>query len=237
MTEIKICGITRMEDAAHAAACGADALGFIFYRKSPRGISPAAATTIIARLPARVCKVGVFVNEKAAVIRKTAAACGLDMLQLHGDESPAYCRGIAGRKLLIKALPLTVAADLRQAALYPVAAILVDARDGDRYGGTGKSASWELAAQLGKTGPVILAGGLNRDNIRTALRTVRPRAVDINSGVETAPGVKDPARVAEIIRIIREEDGQKDGESRDAIFISRNGGDGVRLCRTTGECI
>ncbi len=218
MTEIKICGITRPEDAAHAAACGADALGFIFYRESPRGISPAAAAAIIARLPARVCKVGVFVNEEAAVIRETAAICGLDMLQLHGDESPAYCRGIADRKSLIKALPLTVAADLHQAARYPVAAILVDVRDGDRYGGTGKSASWELAARLGKTAPVILAGGLNGENIRAALRTVRPRAVDINSGVETAPGVKDPAKVAEIIRIIRGEDGQKDGESREVIF-------------------
>lgn len=221
MTEIKICGITRPEDAAHAAACGADALGFIFYRKSPRGISPAVAAAIIARLPARVCKVGVFVNEEAAVIGETAATCGLDMLQLHGDESPAYCRGIADRNLLIKALPLITAADLQRAALYPVAAILVDARDGDRYGGTGKPASWELAARLGKTSPVILAGGLNGGNIHAALRTVRPLAVDINSGVETAPGVKDPAKVAEIIRIIREEDKREGGGIREAIFLSR----------------
>ena len=218
MTEIKICGITRPEDAAHAAACGADALGFIFYRKSPRGISPAAAAAIIARLPARVCKVGVFVNEEAAVIRETAATCGLDMLQLHGDESPAYCRGIADRNLLIKALPLTTAADLHRAALYPVTAILVDARDDDRYGGTGKSASWELAARLGKTGRLILAEGLNGENIHAALRTVRPRAVDINSGVETAPGQKDPEKVAEIIQIIREEDRQEGRETREAIF-------------------
>ena len=223
MTEIKICGITRPEDAAHAAACGADALGFIFYRKSPRGISPAAAAAIIAHLPARVCKVGVFVNEEAAVIRETAATCGLDMLQLHGDESPAYCRGIADRNLLIKALPLTAAADLHRAVLYPAAAILVDARDGDRYGGTGKSASWELAARLWKTGRVILAGGLNVKNIHAALWKVKPRAVDINSGVETAPGVKDPAKVAEIIRLIREEDERKGRETGDAIFLSRRG--------------
>ncbi len=223
MTEIKICGITSLEDATHAAACGADALGFIFYRTSPRGISPAAAAAIIARLPDRVCKVGVFVNEEAAVIRETATTCGLDMLQLHGDESPAYCRGIADRNLLIKALPLTAAADLHRAVLYPAAAILVDARDGDRYGGTGKSASWELAARLGKTGRVILAGGLNVKNIHAALWKVKPRAVDINSGVETAPGVKDPAKVAEIIRLIREEDERKGRETGDAIFLSRRG--------------
>jgi len=222
-TGIKICGITRLEDARHAAACGADALGFIFCRPSPRYISPAAAAAIIAALPARVCRIGVFVNEEAAVVKETMAVCGLDMVQLHGDESPAYCRGIAGREILIKALPLATAADLQRAARYPAAAILVDARDGGRYGGTGKPASWELAARLGKTGPVILAGGLNGENIRAALRTVGPRAVDINSGVETAPGQKDPGKVAEIIRIIREEDERKNGESRDAIFLCRNG--------------
>ncbi|MDI9569198.1 MAG: phosphoribosylanthranilate isomerase [Pseudomonadota bacterium] len=224
MTEIKICGITRREDAEHAVACGADALGFIFYRGTPRGVTPAAAAAIIARLPARVCRVGVFVNEEAAVIGETAATCGLDMLQLHGDESPAYCRDLADHRLLIKALPLTTEADLHRAVLYPVTAILVDARDGDRYGGTGKAASWGLAARLGERGRVILAGGLNGENIRAALRTVRPRAVDINSGVESAPGVKDPAKVAEIIRLIREADQRANGEDRDAIFLARGRG-------------
>jgi phosphoribosylanthranilate isomerase len=177
MVEIKICGITRLEDALHAADCGADALGFIFYRKSPRYIDPEAAAKIIARLPGRICAVGGFVNEDAEVVKTVAASCGLDLIQLHGNEPPDYCA-------------LEMEEDLEKAFLYPVRAILVDARDSGRYGGTGKKASWELAAALGIRHPLILAGGLNRENIAAALQTVRPHAVDINSGVEISPGKK-----------------------------------------------
>jgi len=218
MTEIKICGITRLEDALNAAACGADALGFIFYRQSPRYIAPAAAAGIIARLPGTICKVGVFVNEAAETVKQTVAACGLDLIQLHGDETAVYCEGFH-RDVLIKALPLETEEDLQGAFLYPVQALLVDARsNGGRYGGTGKQASWSLAARLGKHKPLILAGGLNSENIAAALHTVRPRAVDINSGVEDAPGKKNAGKVKEIIAIIR---GEENGEGHEPIFSVR----------------
>jgi len=218
MIEIKICGITGIEDALHAAACGADALGFIFYRQSPRYIAPAAAARIIAQLPGAICKVGVFVNEPAETVKQTAAACGLDMIQLHGDETAAYCEGFHP-DVLIKALLLETEEDLQRALLYPVRALLVDVRANGLYGGTGRQASWPLAARLGKDKPLILAGGLNSENIAAALRTVRPQAVDINSGVESAPGKKDAEKVKEIIMIIR---GEENGEGHDPIFAVRH---------------
>ncbi|MCK9392742.1 MAG: phosphoribosylanthranilate isomerase [Syntrophales bacterium] len=214
MFEIKICGITNIEDALHAAACGADALGFIFSRRSPRYIAPAAAAEIIARLPGTICKIGVFVNEAAETVKQTAAACGLDLIQLHGDETAAYCEGFRS-EALIKALPLETGEDLQRASRYPVRALLVDARAAGCYGGTGKQASWELAARLGKDKPLILAGGLNSENIAAALGTVRPLAVDINSGVESAPGKKDAEKVKNIIEIIK---GEETGEDHEPIF-------------------
>ncbi len=217
MIEIKICGITGIEDALHAAACGANALGFIFYRQSPRYIDPATAAGIIARLPGAICKIGVFVNEAAETVKQTAAACGLDLIQLHGDETVDYCEGFHP-DVLIKALPLETEKDLQRASLYPVRALLVDARSAGRYGGTGKQASWELAARLAKDKPLILAGGLNSENIAAAMRTVRPRAVDINSGVEEAPGKKNAEKVKEIIGIVR---GEESGEDHDPTFTVR----------------
>ena len=224
MIEIKICGITGIEDALHAVACGANALGFIFYRKSPRYIAPAAAAEIIARLPGDICKVGVFVNEATETVKQTAAFCGLDLIQLHGDETAAYCEGFH-TEVLIKALPLETEEDLKRASRYPVRALLVDARTAGRYGGTGKQASWVLAARLGKDKSIILAGGLNSENIAAALRTVRPRAVDINSGVESAPGKKDAEKVKEIIRIIR---GEETGEGHEPIFAVHSSADPSR---------
>ena len=217
MTEIKICGITGIADALQAVACGADALGFIFYGQSPRYIAPAAAAEIIARLPGAICKVGVFVNEAAARVKQTAAACGLDLIQLHGDETAAYCAEFHPAAL-IKALPLATGEDLQRASPYPVRALLVDARANGLYGGTGKQASWELAARLAQDKPLILAGGLNSENIAAALGTVRPRAVDINSGVEAAPGKKDAEKMKEIIRIIR---GEESGGDHEPIFAVR----------------
>jgi len=224
MTEIKICGITNIEDALHAAACGADALGFIFYRRSPRYIAPAAAAGIIARLPGTICKVGLFVNEAAGTVKQTAAVCGLDLIQLHGDETVDYCRGFRP-DVLLKALPLETEEDIQGAVLYPVRAILVDARTAGLYGGTGELASWELAARLGKDKPLILAGGLNSENIAAAMRTARPQAVDINSGVEAAPGKKDAGKVKEIIGIIRREE---TGGDHDPIFAVHSSADPSR---------
>jgi len=218
MTQIKICGITSLEDALHAAACGADALGFIFYPPSPRYISPTEAREIIARLPPYLCRVGVFVNEEEEAVRKTAADCGLDMIQLHGDETPEYCTGLGDKEMLIKALTPATEEDLRQAARYPTAAILVDARTEGLYGGTGRRSSWALAAKMRDNMKIVLAGGLDCGNIRAALRQVRPGAVDINSGVEKSPGKKDPEKVAEIIRIIREEEKREAVKREEVVF-------------------
>jgi phosphoribosylanthranilate isomerase len=203
MTEIKICGITRLEDALCAAESGADAVGFIFYPASPRYITPERAKEIIARLPERIATVGVFVNRPVEEVERTTEESGLDLIQLHGDESAAYCRRFPPGRI-IKAVSPRTPEELRRLGDYRVRAFLVDARDPGRYGGTGKRADWELAASLGEAHPLILAGGLDADNIAEALSAVAPRAVDINSGCELAPGVKDHDRMRRIVRMTRE---------------------------------
>lgn len=205
MTEIKICGITDKEDALFAAECGVEALGFIFYPPSPRYISPEAAKTIISVLPAEVAKVGVFVNHDFRQLKEIADFCGLDLIQLHGDETPGYCSHFSP-DLLIKAVSLQSEADLEALSRYKLRSILVDARDAGRYGGTGQKANWDLAAKVKKTHVLILSGGLNEENIGAAINEVSPQAVDINSGVESAPGRKDRAKVKGIVDIIRQID-------------------------------
>ncbi|MCD6353837.1 MAG: phosphoribosylanthranilate isomerase [Proteobacteria bacterium] len=199
MTEIKICGMTNIDDAVNAAECGADALGFIFYRKSPRYIAPETAREIIDKLPYDVCKVGVFVNHGAEGIREIVEFCGLNLIQLHGDESPEYCRQFP-KSRLIKA----IAARTPRLSEYPVSAILIDAYNPKLYGGTGKKSNWDLAVKIKKNHTLILSGGLNPGNIREALKTVSPDAVDINSGVELSPGKKDPEKVKKIIEIVKQ---------------------------------
>lgn len=202
LTEIKICGITNVEDAFHAAACGADALGFIFYAGSPRCVTPEAAARIISALPDSVARVGVFVNESPETVLAVRQACGLDRIQLHGEETPEYCRRFP-KDVLIKALsgrPEDIAFPLRD---YPIGAFLIDAADRGRRGGTGKETDWDLAARIAERHPLILAGGLNEANIEHALARVCPRAVDINSGVEASPGKKDPEKLKRIIDLIR----------------------------------
>jgi len=202
MTEIKICGITRIDDALCAAACGADAVGFIFHKSSPRCVAPERAKKIIAVLPPGITTVGVFVNREAEEVAQTVENCGLDLIQLHGDESPEYCRRFSPERVIKAVFPRTPE-DLRALDAYDVRAFLVDAREADRYGGTGKRADWGLAARLGKSHPLILAGGLCIENIGKALSAVAPGAVDINSGCERAPGIKDHDRIRRIIEIIR----------------------------------
>jgi len=203
-TEIKICGITRLEDALCAAACGADAVGFIFHKASPRYITQERAKVIIAHLPRGIAKVGVFVNREREEVERTVDACGLDLIQLHGDESPAYCRLFPPERV-IKAVSPKTAEELRALDVYDVRAFLVDARDTGRYGGTGKRADWELAASIRNMHPLILAGGLDAENIRAAMAAVAPQAVDINSGCELAPGIKDHDRMRRIIGLIRKD--------------------------------
>lgn len=201
MTEIKICGITNLEDASYAAECGADALGFNFYAQSPRYVSPEDAKEIIEKIPDGITTVGVFVNHDALEVKKTVEFCGLDLIQLHGDESPEYCRRFPS-SLLIKAFSPRDEDDLQKVSSYPVRAILVDAYDPSRYGGTGKRSDWRLAVRVKETHPLIIAGGLNPNNIREAIAIVSPHAVDVNSGVESLPGRKDPQKVRAIIEVV-----------------------------------
>jgi phosphoribosylanthranilate isomerase len=202
MTEIKICGITNRKDALAAAACGADAVGFIFHAPSPRYVTPETAREIALALPAGIAKVGVFVNGEADEVRRTAYHCRLDFIQLHGDESPDFCELFPPEKV-IKAVFLQTPEDLPALKAYEVRAFLVDARGAGLYGGTGKCADWGLAAQLAKTHPLILAGGLDAANVVEAVRAVGPAAVDINSGCERLPGIKDHDRLRRIVGLIQ----------------------------------
>ena len=201
MTQIKICGITNIEDACFAAASGADAIGFIFHPPSPRYVTPERVKKIIAELPYAIITVGVFVNLDVLEVKRIMNLCGLDMVQLHGTESPAYC-GQFPRAQVIKAIALRGEDDLAQLRHYAVKAMLVDAYDPKLHGGTGERADWRLAAKVKEHHPLILAGGLSLANIQEAIKAVSPDAVDINSGVESAPGKKDHAKVKEIIELV-----------------------------------
>ncbi len=215
--EIKICGITNMEDAVMAFAYGADALGFIFYEKSPRYVSPETAMCVIRNLPDDISKVGVFVNHDSHAVREIYDFCGLDMIQLHGDESPAYCREFP-QSILIKAISPGSEENLGSVKQYRVKAIIIDTRELGLYGGTGKKSNWKLAAKLKEMHPLVLSGGLNAGNVREAIRTVSPHAVDVNSGVELSAGKKDPEKVQSIIETVR----TAGNESAIKIFTRRN---------------
>ncbi len=213
--QVKICGITNMEGALCAAENGAAAMGFIFYPPSPRYLDPQKAGEIIDRLPEHLVKVGVFVNETAEEIKRIYECCRLDMIQLHGDESPEFCRQFP-RDRIIKALELKNEDDLKKVTLYDVAAILVDSRHAGLYGGTGKTSNWKLASQISQS--LILSGGLKEENIHEALQVVSPAALDINSGVESTPGKKDHAKIARIMQIINT---AGDGSASPIIFTRR----------------
>jgi phosphoribosylanthranilate isomerase len=198
-TRVKICGITRAEDAVAAARLGADAIGLVFYGKSPRVVDISQAQTIVRSLPPFVSIVGLFVDAVPDEIRRVLAAVPLDMLQFQGGESPEICRGY-GRPY-IKALHMRAGTDLvAMARPYDDAAgILVDTYVEGVPGGTGRSFDWSrLPARLAR--PMILAGGLTPDNVAGAVAQARPWAVDVSGGVETSPGVKDAAKIAAFIR-------------------------------------
>jgi phosphoribosylanthranilate isomerase len=203
MVRIKICGITNLEDAILAAELGADALGFIFYAKSPRYVAPEAAREIIAQLPPFVAAVGVFVDEAAAVVQELAARAGLDWVQLHGQESPDYCRNL-GRKV-IKGFRIKDEDSLRLLADYQGAAqaLLLDTYKQGQVGGTGTAFDWRLAREAKKYGKIILAGGLYPDNVAMAIEVAGPDAVDTASGTEAAPGKKDPAKLRAFFEAVR----------------------------------
>ena len=217
MTQIKICGITNVQDASCAAKCRADAIGFIFYPKSPRYVAPEMVKTIIETLPTEIAKVGVFVNHDVAAVKEIIDFCGLDMVQLHGDETPAYCSQFP-RSRVIRAFAPRTEDDLKKMKAYPVKAFLVDAYDPKRYGGTGEQSDWILAAKAKAAHPLILAGGLSMTNIREAIEHASPHAVDINSGAEIAPGQKDHHKVKAIIELVHQLGGKKDA----GIFVRSN---------------
>jgi phosphoribosylanthranilate isomerase len=205
---VKICGITRRDDARAAVAAGAHAIGFVFWPRSPRAIDGSAAREIARLLPAMIVRVGVFVNMPADDVRATVEAVGLDVVQLHGDERVDDFRRVGAR--LLKAIAIDGEAALEAALRLPDDVMpLVDAVDRERKGGTGRPADWGLAARLASARPTVLAGGLSAGNVEDALRAVRPWAIDVSSGVESAPGVKDHAKLQALfarVRGLRKED-------------------------------
>jgi tryptophan synthase beta subunit len=198
---VKICGITREEDARLAAELGASAVGFVFWPGSPRFIKPDRARAIVQALPPLVGAVGVFVDQSPDEVRGIAMEVGLSAVQLHGAETPDAVAGLGGR--IIKAVQADLSA-LDQLAAWPEAvSVLVDAADGRRRGGTGVRADWALAARMAARRPVILAGGLTAENVAQAIRVVRPMGVDVSSGVESSPGVKDHPALRRFFEAVR----------------------------------
>ena len=199
--KVKICGTTSLKDAFLAVESGADAIGFIFYKMSPRNISQKEAKEIILQLPPFIETVGVFVNETSDKINRIAEQCKLNSIQLHGEESPALCRRV--KRKVIKAFRVKNADSLKSIASYDVSGFLLDSYNDGSKGGSGPVFDWNLALRVKKQGPVILAGGLNPYNVFTAIHRVKPYGVDVCSGVEKSPGIKDHEKIREFIKSVR----------------------------------
>ena len=206
MTRIKVCGLTRREDALRAAELGADAVGFVFAPSSRRRADAGTVAAIVAELPPFVTAVGVFQDQPLAEVRRMAAECGLDLVQLHGSEDAAYIRDL-GLKVLV-AVSLSCREDLARLHDYPGArAFLLDAGTGGARGGSGRTFDWGWAVEAKRFGRVVLAGGLGPDNVAEAVRRVRPWGVDAASGTEAALGRKDPEKLRRFVEQVREADG------------------------------
>lgn len=205
MTFVKICGVTRLEDARAAAALGAGAVGFVFWPRSPRCIEPAAARAIVDALPPHVMAVGVFVDQPADEVERIAAAARLGALQLHGGETASYCREF--QRPVIKAFGVDATFDEEALSQYPPGVtVLLDASDAERKGGTGRSIDWRVAARVAGRRRILLAGGLRPETVGEAIACVRPFGVDVSSGVERAPGIKDHERLRALFGAVRETD-------------------------------
>jgi phosphoribosylanthranilate isomerase len=205
MTLVKICGITNLPDALAAVEAGADALGFNFYAPSPRYIEPRKAREIIDQLPSQVLTVGVFVNEEMPdSLRQIATETGVAAVQLHGDESPAYCQALADL-YVIKVLAVGKNFNVQQAVAYDVKAIMLDASDNRLRGGTGRVIDWSVAEKVRKLVPrLFLAGGLSTENVQQAISSVNPYAVDASSSLEDLPGKKNHQRLRAFVKSVRE---------------------------------
>jgi len=196
---VKICGITSLDDALAAVDAGADALGFMFYEASPRNIPTRLAAEIIRQLPPFIAKAGVFVNASEETVFQTAAECGLDTLQFHGDETPEFCRKFSAQKV-VKAFRVQGVESLELLPAFRTDAWLLDSFAPGKPGGTGTTFHWDLAIEARRLGrPIILAGGLTPSNVGEAIAKVRPYAVDVSSGVESSPGKKDFEKLREFI--------------------------------------
>lgn len=189
MIKVKICGITNLDDALAAVDSGADALGFVFYRASPRYVEPNTIRAIVRKLPPFITTVGVFVDEAVAEISRLTQHTAIDVVQLHGHESPEICNII--NKKVIKAIRVKDITDLDSLEPYQVSAFLLDTFTPEYFGGTGQVFNWDIALAAKQFGRIILAGGLTPDNIQKAIRFVQPYAVDVSSGVEKEKGKKD----------------------------------------------
>lgn len=208
MTRVKICGVSDPADARRVADLGAWALGMIFWPGSPRVCPLANAEAIGGELQRRLELVGVFVNASLDDVAATADRCNLSVVQLHGDEGPAYCREVARRTgaKVMKAVRVRDAAQLHDLQRFHTDFHLLDAYSPRTPGGTGETFDWELAQRHPRTPPVVLSGGLDPDNVGAAIEVARPFAVDVASGTEAAPGRKDPAKLTAFVRAVEEAD-------------------------------
>ncbi len=203
-TRIKICGITRVEDALAAIELGADAVGFIFSAASPRVVNVAMAAQVARNVPSFVTPVGVFVNETAQTIRRIVEEAHIRAVQLHGDESEEFVNSLPYPAIKVYRIPDGV--DLAAVHFFRGVTHLVDSYDARKFGGPGSRSNWAAAVRAKEFGPVILSGGLTPENVGDAIRAVRPYAVDVSSGVERAPGRKDRERIARFVEAVRDAD-------------------------------
>ena len=204
MTLVKICGITNLEDALAAVDAGADALGFNFYKASPRYITPPQARKIIEQLPDSILTVGVFVNEELNTVRAIANEASLSALQLHGDESVEYCRDLSADFHVIKTFAVSDSFDVQALAPYSVEAIMLDTKHNNLRGGTGRVFDWSVAQRVVSMIPkLFLAGGLSPENVENAVEIVRPFAVDACSALEDSPGKKNHERMRVFVDAVR----------------------------------
>lgn len=201
--QVKVCGLTRVEEALACAALGAQAIGCVFYPPSPRHVSDERAREIFRSLPPAVCSVGVFVDEAATVILKKMERCGLTAVQLHGRESPALLDELQGQGIIvIKALFVNGTPSLEEAGSFGASAYLVECAGGRLPGGNALPWNWSAAAAISRKNPVILAGGLNPDNVSQAIQEALPDAIDVSSGVESSPGRKDLNKVKRLLEAV-----------------------------------
>jgi len=203
MVKVKICGITNLGDALNSVKAGCNALGFVFYRKSPRYLTPEKASRIIKHIPAHILKIGVFVNAEEKTIKRIARLCNLDMLQFHGNESPKFCQKFKGYKI-IKAFRVKDKIELKNLLNYKTFACLFDTFVKSKMGGTGRKFDWKRVRGLKSLRkPIFLSGGLTTNNVKKAMEVVQPEWVDVSSSVELKPGKKDYKKIKEFIEIVR----------------------------------